>query len=848
VVAVALVVLNVSAASAAVVNVCPTGETAPVHSSGDAADDSAIWIHPTDPSLSTLIGTDKTATGGLIVYGLSGTELSVKADGRFNNDDVRYNFPLGSSRVSLVGATNRVAKTLDFYKVNEPDRSLTRVGSVPVTAAIVTPRGFALYRSAVSGKYYAFVTDLGKTEQYELSGASGQVTGTLVRTMARISNPTEGLVADDGLGRLYIAEEKIGGVWRFGAEPTDPTTGSRFVTTTELGGPIKQSVEGLTIYYASNGGGYLIAASQGAGSFHIFNRGDNAYIGEFKIVACNGIDAVTGQDGIEVTNVNLGPLFPQGIFASQDHANDGANQNHKLVPWQSIANAFNPPLTIDPSFDPRTIGAPSGPDTTILSGPSGSVSDTSATFTFASSELGSTFACKLDAADFAACNSGIAYGPLADGLHTFQVQAINAAGQVDPTPATRSWAVDTTPPDTMITSGPTNTTSTSASFSFASTESGGEFACSLDAAPFAPCTSPTGYSALAGGSHNFLVRATDAAGNVDPTPATSAWQVTIVADTTPPTVSLTAPPDLATGVAVGANVQATFSEEMDPITVTNVTFTLTTGQVVPLLAVVSYDAAAKAATLNPSSDLATATSYTATVTVGAKDVAGNPLAVSKVWSFTTAAAPPPSGGIRRESVSTIVNATAIGVATLAKPAGTVAGDVLVACLVLNGGSVSSTGVPAGWTRIAAVTAIANPHVFGYYKVAGSLEPASYGWTLAGSVANGAGIARYSGVSNASPLDATVSVATGASSSSGVVAGVTTGTANAMLVGCMAINSLNTAVTIASPVGMGQAWDVGGKRHELADGVQSAAGGSGAKAWTFSAGREWAGWLTALRPQ
>jgi len=47
--------------------------------------------------------------------------------------------------------------------------------------------------------------------------------------------------------------------------------------------------------------------------------------------------------------------------------------------------------------------------------------------------------------------------------------------------------------------------------------------------------------------------------------------------------------------------------------------------------------------------------------------------------------------------------------------------------------------------------------------------------------------------------------------------------------------------------MTEAWDIGGKRHELADHAQAPAGPSGSKTWTFSSAREWAGWLVALRP-
>ncbi len=206
-----------------------------------------------------------------------------------------------------------------------------------------------------------------------------------------------------------------------------------------------------------------------------------------------------------------------------------------------------------------------------------------------------------------------------------------------------------------------------------------------------------------------------------------------------------------------------------------------------------------------------------------------------------------ASAIARASTSTVVNTTATNVVSVATPSQTQSGDVLVACLALNGGNVASSGVPSGWQPLASVTAISNPHVFGYYKVASSSEPASYSWNLASSVANGAGIARYSGVDTTSPLDTAVATASGASATSGTVGGVTTVTANTMLVGCMGINSSATSVTISAPTGMSQAWNIGGKRHQFADGSQAAAGASGSKKWTFSASREWAGWLAALRP-
>jgi hypothetical protein len=87
-------------------------------------------------------------------------------------------------------------------------------------------------------------------------------------------------------------------------------------------------------------------------------------------------------------------------------------------------------------------------------------------------------------------------------------------------------ATDTTPPETTISAGPSGSTPTiDATFGFSSSESGSTFQCSLDGAPYQACTSPTTYQGLAPADHQFAVRAIDAAGNVDPTPATSAWTI-----------------------------------------------------------------------------------------------------------------------------------------------------------------------------------------------------------------------------------------------------------------------------------------------------------------------------------
>jgi hypothetical protein len=129
---------------------------------------------------------------------------------------------------------------------------------------------------------------------------------------------------------------------------------------------------------------------------------------------------------------------------------------------------------------------------------------------------------------------------------------------------------------------------------------------------------------------------TDLAGN--PLGADISWSFTTgtAPDTTTPTVSATVPANGTTGVGIGSQISFTFSEPMDPATISTATFTLMQGTT-PVAGTVNYSGVT--ATFTPAQNLAPLTTYTATISSGVTDLAGNALGADISWSFTTGTAP-----------------------------------------------------------------------------------------------------------------------------------------------------------------------------------------------------------------
>jgi hypothetical protein len=219
-----------------------------------------------------------------------------------------------------------------------------------------------------------------------------------------------------------------------------------------------------------------------------------------------------------------------------------------------------------------TVDTQAPPAPQITSGPSGLVATKDATFKLADSEAGVTFLCKLDGATYASCPSTKSYSNLAQGAHTFSVEARDAAGNTS-TATSATWTVDTiAPPRPNMTSHPTDPSpSDTATFVFSVSEAGTHFECKDDGGPWTLCTSPHVRTGLAKGGHTFRVRTVDPAGNMSPT-ADWEWRVTLTQQTGLPfTVTGTLGSLLLSPGRSGTLATTIANPNGDPIFVTSLT-------------------------------------------------------------------------------------------------------------------------------------------------------------------------------------------------------------------------------------------------------------------------------------
>lgn len=310
-------------------------ETTPVGTVDDAADDPAIWRHPTEPAKSLVVGTDKRA--GIHVYDMTGKAVSFTPSPRLNNVDLRANVLVNGASSVLVVASDRRDEanaaaalfTLDTYA-----QKLVPIGNLPVGPG--EAYGMCLWQRKSDGQIYAFlVLKDGRIDQIELNLAGAMPTGKVVRSM-KLGTQSEGCVVDDRTGLLYVAEEDVG-LWRFDARPNGSKKPKRLGRAD--GRRLVADAEGLAIAPSGKSGGYLIASSQGDYAYTLYRLKDGRYLGRFRITD-GAVDGVQETDGLELALGDFGPDYPAGLLVVQDGDNTPETQNFKFLSWADVAKSL----------------------------------------------------------------------------------------------------------------------------------------------------------------------------------------------------------------------------------------------------------------------------------------------------------------------------------------------------------------------------------------------------------------------------------------------------------------------------------------------------------------------------
>ena len=186
------------------------------------------------------------------------------------------------------------------------------------------------------------------------------------------------------------------------------------------------------------------------------------------------------------------------------------------------------------------------PETTISSQPASLVASTSASFEFSCNENPCTYQAQIDAGAWSSVTSPHVFSGLSQGSHTVNIRAIDAVSNTDASPASVTWTVDTVAPNTTIDSGPSGSSQNDfATVTFSCDEASCTFEGRLDSGAWSTITSPHALSSLSEAAHTFEVRATDAAGNTDSSPSSSAWEV----DNTSPDTSIDSQPGNPTNLS-----------------------------------------------------------------------------------------------------------------------------------------------------------------------------------------------------------------------------------------------------------------------------------------------------------
>jgi sugar lactone lactonase YvrE len=445
-----------------------------------------------------------------------------------------------------------------------PDGSYqTQWGSTGSNAAakqMISPSGIAV---DASGNVY--VADLGNNRITEFDGGGAYIRtfGTLGTGDGQVSDP-RGL-AIDGSGNVWVADSKNNRIQEFTAAGAFVQkwggSGSGGTSSSQLDGkfsrPYDLDFDAQGTLWVADHNNNRIQRMQTDGTF-LSNLGPVAGgldIAQFKAPSGIAVDA-TGQVSVADTSNNRVQVFidangpdttvtggPASV-TSATSAQFTFTANEPGATFKCTVDgggagpytSCSPPETVNglsagahifyvKAFDvDNNAGDPATynwtvdltpPTVSIDGGPNDPSANLNANFTYHSSENPSTYSCSLDGATPAGCSASFSGSVVGDGLHTFDVWAIDQAGNISSSAAEYTWTVDTTPPVVHLDSGPSGyVRSTNADLTFSSPEGTATFQCKLDGGSYGACTSPASYTGLTEGTHTFSVRAQDTNGNL----------------------------------------------------------------------------------------------------------------------------------------------------------------------------------------------------------------------------------------------------------------------------------------------------------------------------------------------
>lgn len=286
-------------------------------------DDPAIWIHPTNPSESIIVGTDKDTDGGLYAFDLNGKILKKSVSlKRPNNVDIAYGLLIDGKKVDVAVTTEREENKIRIFSL--PDLKPIDNGGIPVFEgeALRDPMGISLYTRPADGKIFAIVgRKTGPSGsylwQYELSGKGKFAVAKVVRKFGSYSGKKEieAIAVDNELGTIFYCDEQFG-IRKYKADPALNDNKELALFGQK---DFKADHEGIAIYKKTDSTGYILVSNQQANSFMVYPRegakGNPDYYPLLAEIPTSTIEC----DGADVTSINLGPKYKNGLFVAMSN-------------------------------------------------------------------------------------------------------------------------------------------------------------------------------------------------------------------------------------------------------------------------------------------------------------------------------------------------------------------------------------------------------------------------------------------------------------------------------------------------------------------------------------------------